>query len=84
VNDAGSGVASVRWSVVDEYRQVEPSGTLSAGNGAFSIPIVLIRERKGTDKDGRRYTIRLTVTDRAGNVTTSAPIVVVVHDQGGA
>jgi HYR domain len=80
-NDAGSGVASIRWSVIDEYRQVEPSGTLPAGNGGFSIPIVLIRDRKGTDKDGRHYTIRLTVTDRAGNVTTAAPIVVNVHDQ---
>jgi hypothetical protein len=83
VNDVGAGVARINWSLVDEYRQVEPSGTISPANGAFSFPIVVIRGRNGTDKDGRHYTILVTVTDRAGNVTTALPMVVNVHDQGG-
>jgi hypothetical protein len=82
-NDVGSGVASINWSVVDEYRQVEPSGWISVTNGTFSFQIVLIRDRRGNDKDGRHYTIKLTVTDQAGNVTAAAPMVVNVHDQSG-
>ena len=82
-NDAASGVASINWSVVDEYRQVEPSGGIAAVNGAFSFQIVLVRDRKGSDKDGRHYTIRVSATDRAGNVTAAAPVIVNVHDQSG-
>ena len=82
-NDAASGVARINWSVVDEYRQVQPSGSITAVNGAYSFQIVVIRDRKGTDKDGRHYTIRVTATDRAGNVTAAAPVVVNVHDQSG-
>ena len=82
-NDANSGVARISWSVVDEYRQVQPSGSIPAANGAFSFPIVLVRDRRGNDKDGRHYTIRVTATDHAGNVTAAAPIVVNVHDQSG-
>jgi HYR domain len=82
-NDTGSGVASINWSVVDEYHLVEPSGSISSSNGPFSFQIVLIRDRKGSDKDGRHYTIKVTATDRAGNVTAAAPMVVNVHDQSG-
>ena len=82
-NDAASGVARINWSVVDEYGQVQPSGSITAGNGAFSFPIVLVRSRRGNDKDGRHYTIRVSATDRAGNMTAAAPIVVNVHDQSG-
>jgi hypothetical protein len=82
-NDAASGVARINWSVVDEYRQVQPSGSITTVNGAYSFQIVVIRDRKGTDKDGRHYTIRVTATDRAGNMTAAAPVVVNVHDQSG-
>ena len=82
-NDAASGVARINWSVVDEYRQVEPRGSITPANGAFSFPIVLVRDRRGNDKDGRHYTIRVTATDRAGNATAAAPVVINVHDQSG-
>ena len=82
-NDAGSGVARINWSVVDEYGQVQPRGSITPANAAFSFPIVLIRGRRGNDKDGRHYTIQVTATDHAGNVTAAAPVVVNVHDQSG-
>ena len=82
-NDAASGVAHVNWWVVDEYGQVQPSGSITPGNAAFSFPIVLIRGRRGNDKDGRHYTIHVTATDHAGNVTVAAPVVINVHDQSG-
>jgi hypothetical protein len=58
-------------------------GVNSAVNGAFSFPIVLVRDRRGNDRDGRHYTILVTATDLAGNVTTATPLVVNVHDQSG-
>ena len=70
-NDAASGVASINWSVDDEYNQVEPIGSISAVNGTFSFPIVLVRDRRGNDKNGRHYTILVTATDPAGNMTSA-------------
>ena len=81
--DAGSGVARVNWSVVDEYGQVQPSGSITPANAEFSFPIVLVRYRRGNDTDGRHYTITVTATDLAGNTTTAVPVVVNVHDQSG-
>jgi hypothetical protein len=46
--------------------------------------VPLLADRRGNDKDGRHYTIRLTVVDRAGNrLLLAQPLVVNVHDQGG-
>jgi hypothetical protein len=83
--DGGSGVASIEWQVVDEYRQYQPTGSVTVpGNGPFSFEVPLLADRRGNDKDGRHYTIRLTVVDRAGNrLLLAQPLVVNVHDQGG-
>jgi hypothetical protein len=82
-NDALSGMAAISWQVVDEYHQVEPSGTIAVANGPFSFTIMLLRDRRGSDADGRHYSIQVTATDKAGNKTAAAPIVVNVHDQSG-
>lgn len=83
--DAGTGVAAIDWQVVDEYRQHQPAGSAAlGGNGTFSFEIPLIADRRGNDRDGRHYTIRLTAVDRAGNrLVLSQPLVVNVHDQSG-
>ena len=52
-------------------------------NGAFSFTMQLKRERRGNDKDGRRYTILVTAIDQAGNQKQATPIIVNVHDQSG-
>jgi len=53
-------------------------------NGPYSFQLPLLRDRKGSDKDGRHYTIRLTAYDAAGNSLLLAnPLVVNVHDQSG-
>jgi hypothetical protein len=85
VTESGSGVGTIRWSVVDEYGAYQPSGTVTVtGSGPFSVQVPLLADRKGNDKDGRHYQIRLTVVDRAGNQSVLAqPLVVNVHDQSG-
>jgi len=82
-NDASSGMATISWVVVDEYHQVEPKGSIAVTNGPFSFTIMLLRDRRGSDKDGRHYSIQVTATDKAGNKTAAAPIIVNVHDQSG-
>jgi len=60
--------------VHDEYRLVQPHGTIaldSAGN--YSFTILLQASRNGNDDDGRRYTIRVTAT--ATSVTAPNTIV---------
>jgi hypothetical protein len=82
VVDNESGAASISWSVLDEYGTYQPSGAVAVSNGPFSFPVPLLRERRGNDKNGRHYTIRLTAYDRAGNARALAtPLVVNVHDQ---
>lgn len=81
--DNESGAARIHWTVLDEYRLVEPSGeVVLTGNGGYSFQVPLVAERRGNDKDGRHYTIRITVRDAAGNGRVPAnPPVVNVHDQ---
>ena len=82
-NDTHSGMSTISWSVDDEYNQVEPTGSKTVTNGAFTFTVVLKRDRRGNDKDGRHYVINVTATDGAGNQTLAVPIVVNVHDQSG-
>ncbi len=81
-NDAQSGMASIRWSVVDEYGLVQPTGSIAATNGPFSFTIMLQRDRNGNDKNGRHYTINVFAVDQAGNEAAAKPLIVNVHDQG--
>jgi hypothetical protein len=84
VTDNFSGVApSMSFHVVDEYGQVQPSGTARVNaNGDYSFVVYLQSSRLGQDKDGRQYVIDVTAHDLAGNARTAATVVTVPHDQG--
>ena len=85
MSDAGSGLnaASATFTVVDEYGVVQPSGSVTvAPDGSYSFSVPLESSRKGTDKDGRTYTITVSVADNNGNVGTATTTVTVAHDQG--
>jgi hypothetical protein len=86
VLDAGSGIRSIHIEVMDEYGTCQPVvtdiGTGEIVNGNWERTIQLEASRKGNDKDSRMYTIRVTATDNAGNVTTKEIIVIVPHDPG--
>jgi beta propeller repeat protein len=73
--DVGSGIASLVFSVVDEYGLVQPPLT------AFGETIYLLADRTGEDKDGRTYTITVTATDGAGNQSVASTIVTVPHSK---
>jgi hypothetical protein len=91
---SGVNASTLRFHVVDEYGQVEPSGTITkiVTNGPtgfrgyesvdFSFQVMLQASRLGTDKDGRHYTIDVTAGDIAGNASFASAVVVVPHDMG--
>ncbi|MFZ2948768.1 MAG: beta-propeller fold lactonase family protein [Desulfuromonadaceae bacterium] len=74
--DQLSGIASAVIRVDDEYGIY--SGTVSGFGGAVRLEAW----REGNDLDGRRYTITVAVTDKAGNSTTGTSEVIVPHDMG--
>jgi hypothetical protein len=85
ISDALSGLdgATVAYRVVDEYGQVQPSGTATvAADGTFTATFSLQARRAGNDPDGRTYAITLTARDAAGNLATRTLLVSVAHDQG--
>ena len=78
--DDGSGVAGTEGSyeVVDEYGLVQPRGTFTVeASGAFSFVVTLEASRRGTDRNGRVYTVRVTVRDVYGNATPTTVNIVV-------
>lgn len=67
--------------VDDEYDLVEPK-VIIENQTNINQAIKLKASRSGDDKDGRKYTIKVLVTDLAGNTSLSNLEVVVPHDQG--
>jgi hypothetical protein len=70
ITDAVSGVAagSARYSVVDEYGLVQPTGqVVLQADGSYAFTLSLEEPRTGSDKDGRRYDITVQAPDQAGN-----------------
>lgn len=70
VIDLGSGLIarSVEYAVTDEYHLVQPKGHITldaAGNYLFTV--LLSASREADDQNGRRYTIRVSAKDNAGN-----------------
>jgi uncharacterized lipoprotein YddW (UPF0748 family) len=84
--DAGTGIDTLSFRVIDEYGRGQPEIAPVDGGGErnveFTQAIPLEAAREGGDRDGREYTIEVAVADRACNVRTAVTTVVVPHDQG--
>jgi streptogramin lyase len=84
ITDTGSGLvaSSVEYAVSDEYRQVQPSGHMALDSvGNYSFTVLLRASREGSDTDGRRYYIRVSARDNAGNRGVKWSNVIVPHDR---
>jgi uncharacterized lipoprotein YddW (UPF0748 family) len=84
--DEGSGLAQLSVRVEDEYGKPVPVlPAMDLGGAAvfpWSVSFELEASREGGDKDGRTYTVVVSVTDRACHVTEAFTTVVVPHDRG--
>jgi YVTN family beta-propeller protein len=64
----GSGVQASTYQVIDEYGQVQPSGSVTPGaDGSYAFTVKLEASRRGNDQNGRQYRIAVSATDHAGN-----------------
>jgi hypothetical protein len=76
---------TVKYEVIDEYGE-EGVGVkktklkVNAKNGGFGKTVTVPASRKGSDKDGRRYTIRVTAENEFGKATSEV-YATVAHDQ---
>ena len=67
-DEGGVNLTSGRFAVTDEYGMVEPNDTFTiSSNGHYAFVVWLEAWRQGSDRDGRRYLITVTVDDTAGN-----------------
>jgi hypothetical protein len=82
-SDTVSGLASVSYTVTDEYGTSLsiPTRTLSGNSANWTDSITLEASRRGNDLDGRLYRVVATITDVAGNTSTATADIVVSHDQ---
>ena len=81
--DAVSGLASVSYTVTDEYGATLsiPTRNLSGNSASWTETLLVEARREGSDRDGRLYTVTATLTDVAGNTSTATATIVVSHDQ---
>ena len=83
VNPDGCTLKGAWYTLVDEYGELGGTVKISpAADGSFSSSIPVQASRKGTDKDGRLYTITLGAENEAGAGSSSSFGVTVSHDQG--
>ncbi|HEY2678701.1 MAG TPA: hypothetical protein VGI65_17140 [Steroidobacteraceae bacterium] len=84
ITDVGSGVKedSGHFTVIDPNANILRSGTVRLGpHGTYVFTIALEASRRGTDRDGRTYTITVSAKDDDGNQSYSSTAVVVPHDR---
>lgn len=75
--------SSAEYTVVDEYREVQPSGPIILGlEGKYSTTVWLQASRNGSDMDGRKYTIIVSAKNNLGELGSASTVVTVPHDQG--
>jgi alpha-tubulin suppressor-like RCC1 family protein len=80
--DTGIDPLTAVFVVTDEYGIVQPSGAvLLDGNGNYSFTLQLVALRNEDDRDGRRYTVRVSAQDNAGNLGFSEVVLIAPHDR---
>ena len=81
-SDSVSGLASVSYAITDEYGSplTLPVRSLSGNSTSWFETLGVQAWRNGTDLSGRLYVVVATLTDVAGNTSTSTVNILVPHD----
>jgi hypothetical protein len=73
-------VSSAAYVVMDEYGQIQPSGSLTLdAHSSYTFTVALQDSRRGNDQDGRHYTIAVSAQDTLGNPGVTSATVTVAH-----
>ena len=78
--DSGVGVdpSTATFEVLDEYGLIAPSGPITREHdGSYTFTVALQASRRGSDPEGRHYTIMVSATDTAGNPGSASATVTV-------
>lgn len=79
----GCELSAVKFTVDDEYDEFDASGPVEVDeNGNFMIKASVNASRRGSDKDGRVYSITVTAEDMKEHCATEEFFVNVAHDSG--
>jgi hypothetical protein len=83
ITDTGCAVTAAAYAVTDEYGKMQPSGPVTLNSvGSYSFTVLLDASRRGTDIDGRVYTVTVRARNNAGETGSEAGMVIVPHDHG--
>lgn len=81
--DEGDGLAGALLTISDEYGERNGVVEMRArSRGLFTAVVPLTAWRRGGDRDGRIYTLNVSVSDQAGNSSQATTLVIVPHDLG--
>jgi hypothetical protein len=79
--ESGCSLKSAAFKLDDEYGVMNKTGEVMVGpDGRFSFVVSVEGFRKGTDKDGRTYTVAVTASNEAGSATSGPVTATVEHD----
>ena len=80
----GCEIVSAQYQLTDEYGEldnIEVLEVLQVGEGgSFAVTVPMVASRKGDDKDGRLYTVKLVAENGAGVGDSVVTNIVVKHD----
>jgi len=77
----GCTLTRVRYEIDDEYGEDSDGDITFADNGNFNVTIPVTASRKGSDKDGRLYQLKLFAENEAGEGESSVFLIRISHDQ---
>jgi len=82
VSPEGCTIDKAWYSLVDEYGELNADDVAIAlsDDGSFSVPVTLTAFRKGSDKDGRLYSLTFGAKNEAGEAAPQGTKIVVAHD----
>jgi hypothetical protein len=78
---AGCTTEKAFYSLTDEYGELDETKPLVLDeSGNFSISVDVIASRRGSDKDGRLYTVTFGADNEAGTAVGGAQKIIISHD----
>jgi len=77
----GCEVEALRYVLNDEYGELSLEEAVALGaDGSFKVGVQMVASRKGSDKDGRHYSIRFIAENESGIGESEDTVFVVTHD----